>query len=214
MKLTKCNLPNLKKVVDNAFRLETTNTKTIDRIELPEVTEVGANSFSIWMTTLSLPKCTKVTNFVSSHIYNYYLPKVTSLPNQAFNNSSVKAVMLTDYLTAIGATTANNSPFRSSASIEKLILWTPDAFYDATTGTTSGLPTLNTYLTNYAHNNASNRFYNGSAKIYVPRAALSAYQNATNWSVYYAAGNIVAIEDNEAALKGIFQELDSLMGWS
>lgn len=177
------------------------NSKTINYMELPEVTGIGANAFTgFYVTTLSLPKCQTINSFSGSYVLNYYLPLCSSLPNTCFNNSSVWTVYLSA-ISEMGGNTASSSPFRMSTSIAKLII-------DNETP-----PTLNSYLTNYAHNNSSNRFYSGSAKIYVPRAALSDYESATNWSVYYAAGNILAIEDSETDLMGIFPELDEKMGW-
>lgn len=69
-------------------------------------------------------------------------------------------------------------------------------------------PTLN-YLVGQSHTSSSNPFYTGKAKIYVPRERLEAYSTATNWSVYYEAGNIVAIEDNQNILEGMFPSLDA-----
>lgn len=83
--------------------------------------------------------------------------------------------------------------------------------YDPDFGLMSGMPELGTYLTYYAHNNSSNRFYNGSAKIYVPKAALSAYENYPDWSIYYGAGAILGIEDYRSDLQGIFPELDAIL---
>lgn len=187
-------------MAENAFRLNSLNSQTINYMELPEVTSVGANAFQGFnVITLSLPKCQTTSAFVSSYVKNYYLPLCYSLPSSCFNNNSVWTVYLSA-ISAIGGTSAGNSTFGYATTVEKLII-------DNETP-----PTLNSYLTRYAHNNSSNRFYSGLAKIYVPRAALSDYENATNWSVYYAAGNILAIEDSETDLMGIFPQLDEKMG--
>ena len=178
------------------------NSKTIDYVELPEVTRVDSNAFTnFYMTTLSLPKCENLSTFMSTHIYNFYLPQMYSTVSGMFQSTPVKCVYCGDALSTIGATTTGNSPFRRCYYVEKLIV-------DKATP-----PTLNTYLIDYAHNNASNRFYNGSAFIYVPKSAMSDYESATNWSVYYAAGGIKAIEDSQSELAGIFPALDEKMGW-
>lgn len=196
------NLPNLKRVTDNMFRLNTSNSTSIDFVELPEVMRVDANAFyNLYVTTLSLPKCENFSHFMNTHIYNFYFPQMYSTINGMFQSTQVKCVYCGDALSTIGATTTGNSPFRRCYYVEKLIV-------DKETP-----PTLNTYLIDYAHNNASNRFYNGSAFIYVPKSAMSAYASATNWSVYYAAGGIKAIEDSQSELAGIFPALDEKMGW-
>lgn len=59
-------------------------------MELPEVTEIGTNSFfQFFVSTLSLPKCQTITSFSSSYILNYYLPLCGSMPSSCFNNSYV-----------------------------------------------------------------------------------------------------------------------------
>jgi hypothetical protein len=61
-------------------------------------------------------------------------------------------------------------------------------------------------------NSTSANYFNPDIKVYVPQSMLSSYQSATNWSTI--ASQIFAIENSEAILKGIFDELDRRYNWS
>ena len=166
---------------DNAF----SGCRSLTSISLPErVTSIGNSAFSGCrsLTSISLPE--RVTSIGSSAFNNCYsltsisLPEgVTSIGNSAFNNCySLTSISLPE-----GVTSIENSAFNNCYSLTDIVV--------------KGTPSL-------ADTNAFSNIYSDYL-IYVPRAKLSWYSTATNWTTLYNNNKIVAIEDYINYLKSI-----------
>ena len=224
--INRLNFPSLKVIPPGGFNAINKITSSFTS-DFSNVEYIGTGSFAsfnyntrISGITLSFPKATRIDGeaFNQAYIDNLYFGNLSQNqmtgalnssvllskswdPIVIFGGGNIKRIWTSGKFTEVGTTSTTTSFFRNATT---LIAWVLD---------TPTVPALNTYITQYSHNNSSNRFYNGSAKIYVPKAQLSTYASATNWSVYYAAGNILAIEDSASDLQGIWDELDEKYGW-
>lgn len=199
--IKKINLPNATTIRSYAFG----NTDKLESLTLGKVDTVDSSAFG------------NTTNWNQDAIGFFEFPYIKSGSISAFDYSGFKGLGLPSF--------KNTYVYGSSHGSHIQYLYLSDAYGNiGGSGTYYALmnyskargfildaivpPTLN-YLTNQSHTSTSNPFYNGKAKIYVPKEGLEAYSTATNWSVYYEAGNIVAIEDNQNILEGMFPSLDA-----
>ena len=109
---------------------------------------------------------------------NINIPEgVTSIGSSAFNNCySLTSVTIPDSVTSIGG-----SAFNTCVSLTDIVV--------------KGTPSL-------ADTNAFSNIYSDYL-IYVPRAKLSWYSTATNWTTLYNDNKIAVIEDNIEYLESI-----------
>ena len=203
--LTSISLPErVTSIGNSAF----SGCRSLTSISLPErVTSIGSSAFNncYSLTSISLPE--GVTSIGNSAFYNCYsltsisLPeRVTSIGSSAFNNCySLTSISLPEGVTSIGNSAFNNCYSLTSISLpEGVTSIENSAFnncYSLTDIVVKGTPSL-------ADTNAFSNIYSDYL-IYVPRAKLSWYSTATNWTTLYNNNKIVAIEDYINYLKSI-----------
>ena len=166
---------------DSAFN----GCSSLTNINIPEgVTSIGGNAFRSCrsLTSISLPE------------------GVTSIGDSAFNNCySLTSISLPEGVTSIGGYAFNGCPSLTNINIpEGVTSIGSNAFNNCNSLTdivVKGTPSL-------ADTNAFSNIYSDYL-IYVPRAKLSWYSTATNWTTLYNNNKIVAIEDYINYLKSI-----------
>ena len=158
---------------------------SLTSINIPEgVTSIGDTAFSNCrsLTSITIPEgVTTIGNTAFNTCYSLTsiaIPEgVTSIENSAFYNCcSLPSIAIPEGVTSIG-----NSAFYNCCSLTDIVV--------------KGTPSL-------ADTNAFSNIYSGYL-IYVPRAKLSWYSTATNWTTLYNNNKIVAIEDNIEYLESI-----------
>ena len=166
---------------DNAFR----SCYSLTSVNLPDGgTIIGSGAFynCYSLTNINIPD--GVTAIRGNMFFNCYsltsvnIPdSVTNIGGYAFYNCySLTNINIPDSVTNIGT-----SAFSNCRSLTDIVV--------------KGTPSL-------ADTNAFSNIYSGYL-IYVPRAKLSWYSTATNWTTLYNNGKIVAIEDNAEYLESI-----------
>ena len=171
---------------DSAFQ----NCRSLTQINIPDgTTSIGDSAFQNCrsLTQINIPD--GVTSIGDSAFQNcnsltqINIPDgVTSIGNSAFQSCySLTRINIPDGVTSIG-----NTAFQSCLSLCDILLESKPTL--ANTNVFSNLPT------NY--------------RIYVPRADLSWFETATNWSTIYTQGHIVAIEDYIEYLESIGFNVD------
>ena len=180
--LTHINIPDSVTSIGNgAFNY----CYSLIQINIPDsVTSIGNNAFNGCnsFTHINIPD--GVTSISASAFQNCYsltqinIPDgVTSIGNGAFQNChSLTQINIPDGVTSIG-----NNAFNYCGCLNDILLESKPTL--ANTNAFVSLPS------NY--------------RIYVPRANLSWFETATNWSTIYAQGHIVAIEDHIQYLESI-----------
>ena len=159
--------------------------RSLTSISLPEgVTSIGNSTFNQCssLTSISLPEgVTSIGSLAFNNCYsltNINIPEgVTSIRDNAFSG----CVSLTSISLPEGVTTIGGSAFNYCYSLTDIVI--------------KGTPSL-------ANTNAFSNIYSDYL-IYVPRAKLSWYSTATNWTTLYNNNRIVAIEDNAEYLESI-----------
>ena len=169
-----------------AFR----NCYSLTRINIPDgVTSIESSAFynCYSLTRINIPdSVTGIENAAFRYCYSLTqinIPdSVTIIENYAFYNcNSLTRINIPDGVTGIG-----NAAFYNCYSLCDILLESKPTL--VSTNTFANLPT------NYRN--------------YVPRADLSWFETATNWSTIYAQGHIVAIEDYIAYLESIGFNVD------
>ena len=185
--LTKINIPyGVTSIGNSAFQ----NCNSLTQINIPDgVTSIGniafQNCFSL--TQINIPDgVTSIGNNAFQSCYSLTrinIPDgVTSIGSNAFQSCrSLTQINIPDGVTSIG-----NTAFEYCFSLCDILLESKPTL--ANTNAFSKLPT------NY--------------KNYVPRADLSWFETATNWSTIYTQGHIVAIEDYIEYLESIGFNVD------
>jgi len=165
-------------IKDYAFR----NTE-ITSITGAGVTSIGANALQYTkLTSFSLPNLTTVSGNSSfaniTTLGQAFLPSLTSMGNITYLFSSCTALSVCD----LGSVTAvRNYTFSGCSSLRALILRKTDAV--------TTVHAANANVLGGIFNNPT------ASTIYVPRALISTYQTATNWSTLYSNGvTFAAIE--------------------
>ena len=185
--LTQINIPDgVTSIRDQSFY----NCYSLTQINIPDgVTSIGSNAFNSCysLTQINIPD--SVTSIGSNAFQSCYsltqinIPdSVTSIRSNAFNNCrSLTQINISDSVTSI-----ESNAFQSCTSLCDILQESKPTL--SNTNAFSGLPT------NY--------------RIYVPRADLSWFETATNWSTIYTQGHIVAIEDYIEYLESIGFNVD------
>ena len=180
--LTNINIPEgVTSIEDYAFN----NCYSLTNINIPEgVTSIGGYAFNgcSSLTNINIPE--GVTS-IGGNAFRYCrsltsisLPEgMTSIGDSAFNNCySLTSINIPERVSSIG-----NNAFNSCYSLTDIII--------------KGTPSL-------ANTNAFSNIYSDYL-IYVPRAKLSWYSTATNWTTLYNNNKIAVIEDNIEYLESI-----------
>ena len=180
--LTSINIPEgVSSIGNNAFY----NCYSLTSINIPEgVSSIGTNAFNSCysLTSINIPE--RVSSIGNNALNSCYsltsitIPEgVTSIRDNAFNSCySLTSINIPEGVSSIGT-----NAFNSCYSLTDIVI--------------KGTPSL-------ANTNAFSNIYSGYL-IYVPRSKLSWFETATNWSVFYAQGKIVAVEDYIDYLKSI-----------
>ena len=180
--LTNVNIPDgVTTIGDNTFN----GCRSLTNLNLPDsVTTIGSNAFNscVSLTNVNIPDgVTTIADNTFPWCYsltNVNIPdSVTTIGSNAFYQCySLTSVNIPDGVTSIG-----NSAFSGCSCLTDIVI--------------KGNPDL-------ANVNAFDNIYSGYL-IYVPRAKLSWYSTATNWTTLYNNTKIVAIEDNVEYLESI-----------
>ena len=203
--LTSVNLPDGGTIIGSgAFY----NCYSLTNINIPDgVTAIRGNMFfnCYSLTSVNIPD--SVTNIGGYAFYNCYsltninIPDgVTTVGDNAFNGCySLTSVNIPDGVTNIGGYAFYNCYSLTNINI-------PDSVTNIGTSAFSNCRSLTDIVVkgtpSLADTNAFSNIYSGYL-IYVPRAKLSWYSTATNWTTLYNNGKIVAIEDNAEYLESI-----------
>ena len=180
--LTSVNIPDgVTRIGGNTFY----NCRSLTNLNLPDsVTTIGSNAFNscVSLTNVNIPDgVTTIADNTFPWCYsltNVNIPdSVTTIGSNAFYQCySLTSVNIPDGVTRIGGNT-----FSGCSCLTDIVI--------------KGNPDL-------ANVNAFDNIYSGYL-IYVPRAKLSWYSTATNWTTLYNNTKIVAIEDNVEYLESI-----------
>ena len=174
-------------VGNNAFN----SCTSLIRVNIPNgVTSIGGSAFRNCYSLIHVNIPNSVTSIGDSAFQGCYsltqinIPdSVTSIEMGVFYNCySLTQINIPNSVTSIGG-----NAFQFCSSLCDVLQESKPTL--SNTNAFSGLPT------NY--------------RIYVPRADLSWFETATNWSTIYTQGHIVAIEDNIAYLESIGFDVDA-----
>ena len=185
---TKLSLPALTKVGTSNTSRENFSSFHGEEIELPAVTVIqGYNNFNTSSCKkLYAPTCTYLTGRTSSLMLfsiNTEFERV-ELPSLQYTSSYIAnfdEASLEDF--DAGNLSAISNPFRfTGTGLKNLVLRKADAICTLAATTMVG---------------QNNPIHTGGGYVYVPRALISTYQTATNWSTIYAEnpGVFRAVED-------------------
>ena len=203
--LTNINIPDsVTTIGSNAF----SGCVSLTNINIPDgVTTIGVNAFNncYSLTSVNIPDgVTTIGDNVFSgcvSLTNVNIPdSVTTIASNAFNNCySLTSVNIPDGVTTIGVNAFNNCRSLTSVNI-------PDSVTTIGGNAFSGCSCLTDIVIkgnpDLANVNAFDNIYSDYL-IYVPRATLSWYSTATNWTTLYNNNKIAAIEDNIEYLESI-----------
>ena len=189
---------------NNAFN----NCYSLTSVNIPEgVTSIGSSAFNncYSLTSINIPEgVTSIGN--SAFVYccsltNITIPEgVTSIGSSAFSYCfSLTSINIPEGVTGIGNSTFSYCRSLTNITIPEGVTSIGSNAFSYCTSLTDivvkGTPSL-------ANTNAFSNIYSDYL-IYVPRAKLSWYSTATNWTTLYNNNKIVAIEDNIEYLESI-----------
>ena len=226
--LTNINIPDsVTTIGDNAFK----NCYALTNISIPDsVTNIGTTAFGncYSLTNINIPdSVTAIGNYAFNNCYsltNINIPdSVTAIGNYAFTGCySLTNINIPDSVTTIGNNAFKNCYALTSISMPEGVTSIGDSAFSYCYSLTSiNIPEGVTSIGNSAFGNCysltdivvkgnpnlanANAFGNiySDYLIYVPRAKLSWYSTATNWTTLYNNNRIVAIEDNAEYLESI-----------
>ena len=181
---------------------------SLPSINIPEgVTSIGSSAFNgcASLTSINIPE--GVTSIESSafsgctSLPSIAIPEgVTSIGNYAFNTCySLTSINIPEGVTSIGSSAFNTCVSLTSIAIPEGVTSIGSSAFSGCTSLTDivikGTPSL-------ANTNVFRDIYGGYL-FYVPRAKLSWYSTATNWTTLYNNNKIAAIEDNIEYLESI-----------
>lgn len=186
---------NIKSIGTNAFNGCPLTDSSMAKFT--EVTSVGSGGFAnvTGCTNVTLPSVLNLSGsaFSDSTVQYVYLPKVAALASSIWANSALKRADFGQNLMSTSLKIAA-STFKNATNFTELIL-------RGTSNNGVGVIPLNN-----VNAFAGTPFANGGSggTIYVPRALVSAYKSATNWSTILGYGSgqqnqILALEDSPYA---------------
>ena len=175
------SFPNVGSVSYSSFN----NCKKLKTVSLPNCTTAGEQTFKgcSALETISVPKLTRLTADMlqeCTSLTQFEGESVVQFDYRVFNGDSL--LELVDVGRAlVGTTTAPSyiyGGFNNCSALKALVLRNPNGvhYFGGGTGIFSGTPIAS-----------------GTGYIYVPRALVSNYESATNWSTF--VGQFRAIED-------------------
>lgn len=168
---------------------------SLTSVSFPSCTNIGSYAFNDcpFLTTASFPVCTSISN--SAFTYCYYLttinfPECTTIGGNAFQNCKSLTTVDFSVCTSIGSYAFASCTSLTTVSFPACMSISSGAFKTCVHLFSlyllgSSVPTLNTSVflsTPISNYTASTGGVNGS--IIVQESMLSAFQTATNWSVY------------------------------
>lgn len=205
--LTSYSNDNLTMVGNYAFA----DCAGLKNVSLPNITNVGEYAFyrCTSLTNVSFPNVTTLPGHVfdGSGLRTFFFPKLTSAGNSCLQNTKIESITTEDlpslnswggnncfsristlkYFRHTLAVTMASRAFENSSALEKVDTHTVGLAYHALSGCSS----LNTLILRrtdaiceFVNTNAlaNTRIKNGTGFVYVPRALLEEYRQATNWS--------------------------------
>ena len=162
-----------------AFR----DATALKSISLPNLKSSGSYSFqNTRLESVNMPLLENVANnmFYGSSLVSVYFPRAKTIYGGSFQSCTELKEAYFDVPTSI-----NTNAFYGCTKLEKLIL--------RRTAAICALANKNAFT--------ASSIESGTGFVYVPKALLSQYQSATNWSAY--ASQIRAIEDYPEITGGI-----------
>ena len=209
--LTQINIPDsVTSIGNSAFD----SCYSLTQINIPDsVTSIGNGAFQACnsLTQINIPD--SVTSIGDGAFRTCYsltqinIPdSVTSIGSRTFQScNSLTQINIPDSVTSIG-----NGAFQSCNSLTQINI--PDSVISINNAAFQSCKTLCDILNESKSLLSSTNAFDGGLpsvyRIYVPRANLSWYENATNWATIYTQGHIVAIEDYIDYLESIGFNVD------
>lgn len=204
--ITSYSNDNLTMVGNHAFN----NCAGLKNVSLPNVAKVGDYAFHgcASLTNISLPYVTTLPGhvFENSGLRTFFLPKVTSVGSSCLQKTKIESITTEDlpsldswggnygfsiptlkYFRHTLAVTMNTRTFQGCTALEKVDTYAASITYNSLSGCTS----LNTLILRrtdavcgLGNTGAINNtpILNGTGFVYVPRALIEEYRQATNWS--------------------------------
>lgn len=192
-KLTVADFSSARSVRDYAF----SGCSNLARVNMPNVVSVGVQSFNNCpkLSSVNMPGITQIPNncFANSGLTEVNFPIVDRIDYDAFNGCLFSEAVFPS------VTSIAQYVFRKNKNLVRLdfpVLSEIRAYYNFSDTPLSTLILRNEYMVCTLENTnafSGTKIASGEGYIYVPRALVSAYTTATNWSAY--ADQIRAIED-------------------
>ena len=212
--LARINIPDsVTSIGSDAFR----NCYSLAQINIPDsVTSIGSGAFRncLSLKQINIPDSVTSINDYTFHsclsLKQINIPdSVTSIGTHAFYSClSLKQINIPDSVTNIGHTA-----FQNCYSLTQINI--PDSVTSIGDNTFLYCKTLCDILNESKSTLLNKNAFDGLPsiyRVYVPRANLSWFETATNWSTIYTQGHIVAIEDNINYLESIGFNVDVYKG--
>ena len=186
---------------------------SLTQINIPDgVTRIGSYAFSYCysLTQINIPdSVTSIGSYAfqsCSSLTQINIPdSVTSIGNKAFQScSSLTQINIPDGVTSIGS-----YAFQSCSSLTQINI--PDGVTSIWDSAFNDCRCLNDIVLESKPMLANTNAFGdlpSNYRIYVPRENLPWFETATNWSMIYAQGHIVAIEDYIDYLESIGFNVD------
>lgn len=180
---------------------------SIQRADLPNVLSLAENAFGQCksLININIPKCVTIADnaFINTKFQSIYLPSLETLGKSVFSYCSSLSEVDLPKVTILEEGTFERCETLSIAKLNSVETIKKGAFNYCSKLTTLVLKGNKVVTLPAAFNSTFSKtpFATGGTggTVYVPQELITEYQNATNWSVGYAAGtcNFVAIEGSE-----------------